>query len=58
MREYPENVIIMGNPAKVVMPIPSSSVQTAAAESAAEEPGIPSTAGADAHARVAGQGTR
>ena len=58
MREYPENVIIMGNPAKVAMPIPSSSVQTAAGDSAAAEPGIPSTAGADAHARVAGQGTR
>ncbi len=58
MREYPENVIIMGNPAKVVMPIPSGGVQPPAVEGVAAEPGLPAALGAAEPARPVSQGTR
>lgn len=37
MRQYPENVIIMGNPAKVVAPIPALPTEAAAKENAAAD---------------------
>ncbi|MDQ3811340.1 MAG: acyltransferase [Chloroflexota bacterium] len=58
MREYPENVIIMGNPAKVAMPIPSGGAQAVTSEAMVVGPGTSPTLGAAARALPVNQGTR
>ena len=51
MREYPENVIIMGNPAKVAMPIPSGGGDATTPEAVA--PGASPTLSTAGHAQRA-----